>query len=127
MNHNSSSSIFRNSNCNNYRLTLFSFTNSHIQDSIILRSSYINISSSISMSIITRINHFNFMNTRSFINQSHSCSTINNSSIIFMTINHNSHITCRIITNNHNNSTITLINNNNIIFSHVNLINSKSG
>ena len=110
-NSNITSSIIRNSNSNNNRLTLFSLTNFNINWSIIFRSSYLSCSVRCLMSIITGIDYLNFMSTRSYITiQLNNSSTVNNSSIILLITNLNGHITGSIITNNNHNSTITLVN-----------------
>ena len=76
------------------------------------------------MSIITRINHSNILQTRSNISQSNNSSTVNYRTSEVLTLNPNSHITSSITRNNHNNSTITQINNSNIR-SNLNLLNSE--
>ena len=110
-NSNITSSILRNSDCNSYRLALFSFTNLNTDWSIIFRSSYFSCSVGCFMSIITGVNYFNFMSTRSYITiQLNNSSAVNNFGSISLITNFNSHITSSIITNNNHNSTITIIN-----------------
>ena len=114
INSNITSSTNRNLNSNHNRLTLLSFTNSNIHTRIILRSSNISLNSRISMTIITRINHLNIMDSRSHISNIDNSYTINNSSIKLFITDFNSNITSSIITNDNNHSTITMIHNNNI-------------
>ena len=118
------SSTFRNFNSDYNIFAFLSLTNSHINWSIILRSSNISFYSSISMITVTRVNNLNLMISRSHISNINNSSTINHSGIKLFISNLNSHITGSIITNNHNNSAVALINNNNLR-SYICIINSE--
>ena len=102
---------FRNFYSNYNWFAFLSFPNSNIHRSIILRSSDVSLNSSIGMIVITGVDYFNFMVSRSYIGNINDCSTVNHSSIECFITNFNCYITCSIITNNNNNSTITIINN----------------
>ena len=105
------SSIFRNFNSDCSCFTFCDFCDIDNERSIILRSDNCSIDSGVGVSAVTGVNHFNFVSSRSYITiQLNNSSTINNSSIILLITDFNSHITSSIIANNHNNSTVTLIN-----------------
>ena len=103
-------STFRNFNSDYNIFAFLSLINSHINWSIILRSSNISSYSSISMITVTRVNNLNHMISRSHISNINNSSTINHSSIELLITNFNSHITCSVITDNYHYCTITIIN-----------------
>ena len=114
INNDITSSVLRHFNSYCERFTFFSFANSNINTSIILRSCDIGCFSCIGMSIVTGVDYFDFVNARSFIVNINNSSAVNNSSIVLMVADFNSHITSSVVTYNNHNSSVALINNSNV-------------